>query len=48
MAILRYHLFEIDLLINRTLVYVTLTAILAGIYTASVTLMQRLFIALTG
>ena len=47
-AILRYHLFEIDLLINRTLVYVTLTAILAGIYTASVTLMQRLFIALTG
>lgn len=47
-AILRYHLFEIDLLINRTLVYVTLTAILAGIYTATVTLMQRLFIALTG
>ena len=47
-AILRYHLFEIDLLINRTLVYVTLTAILAGIYTASVTLMQRLFIAVTG
>ena len=47
-AILRYHLFDIDLIINRTLVYVTLTAILAGIYTASVTLMQRRFIAVTG
>ena len=47
-AILRYHLFEIDLLINRTLVYVALTAILAGIYTAGVALMQRLFIAITG
>jgi hypothetical protein len=47
-AILRYHLYDIDLIINRTLVYVSLTAILAGVYTASVVLMQRLFVALTG
>jgi hypothetical protein len=47
-AILRYHLYDIDLIINRTLVYVSLTAILAGVYTASVVLMQRLFVAVTG
>lgn len=47
-AILRYRLYEIDLLINRTLVYVPLTAILAGIFAASISLTQRLFVALTG
>lgn len=47
-AILRYRLWEIDVLINRTLVYVPLTAILAGIFAASITLSQKLFIALTG
>lgn len=47
-AILRYRLYEIDLLINRTLVYVPLTAILAGIFAASITLSQKLFIAITG
>jgi hypothetical protein len=47
-AILRYHLYDIDLLINRTIVYVSLTAVLAGVYTASVALMQRLFVAVTG
>lgn len=47
-AILRYRLWEIDLLINRTLVYVPLTAILAGIFAATITLTQKLFIALTG
>ena len=47
-AILRYRLWNIDLLINRTLVYVPLTAILAGIYAATVALLQRLFVAITG
>jgi hypothetical protein len=47
-AILRYGLYEIDLIINRTLVYAGLTAILGGLYTALVTLTQRVFIATTG
>jgi hypothetical protein len=47
-AVLRFRLYEIDLLINRTLVYVPLTAILAGIFAASITLSQKLFIAITG
>lgn len=47
-AILRYRLYEIDVVIRRTAVYVPLTAVLAGIYAASVGLLQRLFIAATG
>lgn len=48
MAILRYRLWNIDILINRTLVYVPLTGILSGLYAASMPLLQRMFIALTG
>lgn len=47
-AILHYRLYDIDLLINRTLVYGGMTAILAATYTAGITLLQRLFMALTG
>lgn len=47
-AILRYRLFDIDLIINRTIVYVSLTAILAAGYTAGITFLQRLFIAWSG
>lgn len=47
-AIMRYRLWDIDLLINRTLVYVPLTAILAGIFAATITLTQKLFVTLTG
>ena len=47
-AILRYRLYDIDLIINRTVVYVLLTAALAGVYTASVALFQRMFVAMTG
>ncbi len=47
-AILRYHLYNIDLIINRTLVYGSLTAVLAGIYFSSIVLLQVLFRALTG
>jgi hypothetical protein len=47
-AILRYRLYEIDLIINRTLVYGALTAILASLYFGSVTALQYLFSLLTG
>jgi len=47
-AVLRYRLYDIDRLIGRTLVYVPLTAFLAGLYTASVSLFQRLFVAISG
>ena len=47
-AILRHRLYDIDLIINRTVVYVLLTAILAGVYTAVVALFQRTFVALSG
>jgi hypothetical protein len=47
-AITRYRLYEIDRLINRALVYGSLTAILAGVFTAAVGLAQRVFVATTG
>jgi hypothetical protein len=47
-AISRYRLFDIDVLLGRTLVYLPLTAILGGLYTASIALFQRVFVALTG
>jgi len=46
-AILRYRLYDIDLVINRTLVYGSLTAILAGVYFSGVTATQALFRTLT-
>jgi hypothetical protein len=47
-AILRYRLYEIDLLINRTLVYGTLTATLVALYFGGIVVLQRVFVALTG
>ena len=47
-AILRYRLYEIDLLINRTLVYGVLTALLAMIYLGGVVVLQTAFRAFIG
>jgi MYXO-CTERM domain-containing protein len=47
-AILRYRLYDIDLIINRTLVYGSLTATLVALYFGGVATTQALFRALTG
>jgi hypothetical protein len=47
-AILRHRLYEIDLLINRTLVFGSLTAILVAHYFGSIVWLQMVFVELTG
>jgi len=47
-AVLRHRLYEIDLIINRTLVYGTLTATLVALYLGGIVLLQRVFVTLTG
>ena len=48
LAIFRYRLYQIDLLINRTLVYGPLTATLVALYFAVIVVLQRLFVVLIG
>lgn len=47
-AVLRYRLYDIDIIINRTLVYGTLTVSLALVYVGGVLSLQGLLRALTG
>jgi hypothetical protein len=47
-AILKYRLYDIDVVINRTLVYVSLTVTLLALYFVGIIVLQQLFILLTG
>jgi hypothetical protein len=47
-AVLRYRLYNIDRIINRTLVYGSLTAMLLAVYFGDIVLFQRIFVLLTG
>jgi hypothetical protein len=47
-AILRYRLYEIDIIVNRTLVYGLLTATLVTLYFGGIVVLQRIFVTLTG
>jgi hypothetical protein len=47
-AILRYHLYDIDRIVNRTLVYGALTVTLVLVYLGGVVVLQYLFRVLTG
>src|SRR5215207_883253 len=46
-AILRYRLYDIDIIINRTLVYGSLTAMLIALYFVGIVVLQRVFVFLT-
>ena len=48
LAILRYRLYDIDVIINRALVYAVLTAVLVGAYAAGVLVFRTLLNPLTG
>jgi hypothetical protein len=47
-AVMRHRLYEIDIIINRTLVYGSLTVMLIAFYFGGILLLQSAFVALTG
>jgi hypothetical protein len=47
-AILRYRLYDIDRIINRTLVYGSLSVMLVALYFGGIVVLQRIFVILTG
>ena len=47
-AVLKHYLYEIDIIINRALVYGALTATLVVLYFGSIVVLQRVFVLLTG
>jgi hypothetical protein len=47
-AILHYRIYHIDVVINHTLVYCSLTATLIALYFVGIVVLQRLFVLLTG
>lgn len=47
-AIFRYRLLEVDAIVNRTIFYGVVTAILAGVISVSMSLLQKFFLAVTG
>jgi hypothetical protein len=47
-SFLRYHLYDVSLIVNRTMVYAAVTAILGVTYTVSVVLLQRFLTPFTG
>jgi hypothetical protein len=47
-AVLKYRLYDIEIIINRALVYGPLTATLVALYFGGIVVLQRLFVLLTG
>ena len=47
-GVLRYRLYDIDIIINRALVYGALTAMLVALYFGGIVVLQRVFVFLTG
>lgn len=47
-AIFRYRLLQMDAIVNRTILWGLLTAVLAGLVSVSITVLQKIFQAITG
>ena len=47
-AILKYRLYDINIIINRTIVYGLLTVTLVALYFGGIVVLQRLFVVLAG